>query len=57
MSVARFGGHRLRGAGIFGDLAGLPAAQLAVPPGTTHVCVLERAYAKLMMILRFLDGK
>jgi pimeloyl-ACP methyl ester carboxylesterase len=47
---------RLRGGGVFGDLAGLPAAQLAVLPGTTHVGMLERAGWLLAMIPPFLDA-
>jgi pimeloyl-ACP methyl ester carboxylesterase len=47
---------RLRGGGVFGDLVGLPAAQLAVLPGTTHVGVLERADWLLAMVTPFLDA-
>ncbi len=47
---------RLRGGGVFGDVAGLPAAQLAVLPGTTHVGILDRAAWLLMMIPPFLDA-
>ena len=47
---------RLRGGGVFGDLAGLPAAQLAVLPGTTHVGMLDRAEWLLAMIPPFLDA-
>jgi pimeloyl-ACP methyl ester carboxylesterase len=47
---------RLRGGGVFGDLAGLPAAQLAVLPGTTHVGMLGRADWLLAMIPPFLDA-
>lgn len=47
---------RLRGGGVFGDLAGLPAAQLAILPGTTHVGMLERADWLLAMVLPFLDA-
>jgi pimeloyl-ACP methyl ester carboxylesterase len=46
---------RLRGGGVFGDLAGLPAAQLAVLPGTTHVGMLERADWLVPMVAAFLD--
>ena len=52
-AVAMF---RLRGGGVFGDLAGLPAAQLAVLPGTTHVGLLDRAEWLLAMIPPFLDA-
>jgi pimeloyl-ACP methyl ester carboxylesterase len=47
---------RLRGGGVFGDLAGLPASQLAVLPGTTHVGMLERADWLVAMIAPFLDA-
>lgn len=47
---------RLRGGGVFGDLAGLPAAQLAVLPGTTHVGLLDRAEWLAAMIAPFLDA-
>ena len=52
-AVAMF---RLRGGGVFGDLAGLPAAQLAVLPGTTHVGMLDRADLLLAMVPPFLDA-
>lgn len=47
---------RLRGGDIFGDLAGLPQAQLAILPGTTHVGMLDRADWLLAMVPPFLDG-
>jgi pimeloyl-ACP methyl ester carboxylesterase len=47
---------RLRGGGVFGDLAGLPPAQLAVLPGTTHVGMLDRADWLLAMVPPFLDA-
>ena len=47
---------RLRGGGVFGDLAGLPAAQLAVLPGTTHLGLLDRSEWLLAMIPPFLDA-
>jgi pimeloyl-ACP methyl ester carboxylesterase len=47
---------RLRGGGVFGDLAGLPAARLAILPGTTHVGVLERADWLVPMVASFLDA-
>jgi pimeloyl-ACP methyl ester carboxylesterase len=47
---------RLRGGGVFGDLAGLPAAQLAVLPGTSHVGMLDRADWLLAMVPPFLDA-
>lgn len=45
---------RLLGGGVPGDLVGLPRAQLAVLPGTTHVGVLERVDWLSSMILAFL---
>jgi pimeloyl-ACP methyl ester carboxylesterase len=33
---------RLFGGGVAGDMAGLPKAQLAVLPGTTHVSIVEK---------------
>ena len=47
---------RLCGGGVFGDIAGLPAAQLAILPGTTHVGVLDRADWLLLMVPPFLDA-
>ena len=47
---------RLRGGGIAGDMTGLPAAQLAVLPGTTHVGLMDRADWLLLMIPPFLDA-
>ena len=41
---------RLRDGGVFGDLAGLPAAQLARLPGTTDLGMLDRAERLLAMI-------
>ena len=54
--------YRLRGGGGFGDLSGLPAAQLAVLPGTTHFIppgagVLDRGEWLLPMIPPFLDAE
>jgi pimeloyl-ACP methyl ester carboxylesterase len=51
----------LRGGGVMGDLVGLPTAQLAVLPGTTHFVppgsgVLDRADWLLAMIPPFLDA-
>jgi pimeloyl-ACP methyl ester carboxylesterase len=48
---------RLRGGGRFGDLAGMPASQLAVLPGTHHVGILERADWLLAMVPPFLDAE
>jgi pimeloyl-ACP methyl ester carboxylesterase len=47
---------RLRGGGVFGDLAGLPSARLAVLPGTTHVGLIGRAAWLAPMISEFLDA-
>ena len=47
---------RLRGGGVFGDLAGLPDARLAVLPGTTHVGLIGRADWLVPMIAEFLDA-
>jgi pimeloyl-ACP methyl ester carboxylesterase len=47
---------RLRGGGVFGDLAGLPASQLAILPGTTHVGMLDRADWIAAMVPPFLDA-
>ncbi|HEY3108301.1 MAG TPA: hypothetical protein VGL23_06085 [Chloroflexota bacterium] len=41
---------------MFGDIAGLPAARLAVLPGTTHVGILDRADWLAAMIRPFLDA-
>ena len=52
--------YRLLGGGGMGDLAGLPASQLAVLPGTTHFMppghgVIDRTDWLLPMIRTFLD--
>lgn len=52
---------RLRGGGVMGDLAGMPEAQLAVLPGTSHFVppgsgILDRADWLLAMIPPFLDA-
>jgi pimeloyl-ACP methyl ester carboxylesterase len=52
---------QLLGGGVMGDLAGLPKAQLAVLPGTTHFVppgngILDRADWLLSMIPLFLDA-
>jgi pimeloyl-ACP methyl ester carboxylesterase len=47
---------RLRGGGVFGDLAGLPASQLAILPSTTHVGILDRAGWLVPMVTAFLDA-
>jgi pimeloyl-ACP methyl ester carboxylesterase len=47
---------RLRGGGVFGDIAGLPPAQLAVFPGTTHIGVMVRTDLLLAVVPPFLDA-
>ena len=47
---------RLRGGGVFGDLAGLPSARLAILPGTTHVGLIGRVGWLAPMIGEFLDA-
>ena len=46
---------RLRGGGVAGDFAGLPASQLAILPGTTHVGVVDRADLLIPIVVAFLD--
>jgi pimeloyl-ACP methyl ester carboxylesterase len=46
---------RLRGGGVFGDITGLPAAQLAVLPGTTHFGVMGRGEWLVTLMTPFLD--
>lgn len=48
---------RLRGGGVFGDMpAGLPASQLAVLPGTSHVSIKSRADLLVPIVTSFLDA-
>jgi pimeloyl-ACP methyl ester carboxylesterase len=47
---------RLLGGGVIGDLTGLPASQLAILPGTTHVGLLDRVDWLQSMILEFLGS-
>jgi pimeloyl-ACP methyl ester carboxylesterase len=52
---------KLRGGGVMGDLAGIPASQLAVLPGTSHFIppgsgVIDRVEWLLAMIPPFLDA-
>jgi pimeloyl-ACP methyl ester carboxylesterase len=47
---------RLLGGGVPGDLMGLPNAQLAVLPGTTHITVMERAEWLVSMMTPFLES-
>ncbi len=44
----------LLGGGVAGDLFGLPLSQLAVPPGTTHVTLVDRTEWLVSMIMQFL---
>ncbi|GIE49217.1 oxidoreductase [Amorphoplanes nipponensis] len=46
---------RLLGGGVAGDLTGLPAARLAILPGTTHTAVPQRAAWLAPMVDEFLD--
>jgi pimeloyl-ACP methyl ester carboxylesterase len=48
---------RLLGGGVAGDLVGLPRAQLAVLPGTTHMTLVDRVDWLVSMVTQFLDGK
>jgi pimeloyl-ACP methyl ester carboxylesterase len=47
---------RLLGGGVIGDMAGLPASQLAVLPGTSHIGLLDRVDWLQSMILEFLGS-
>jgi len=48
---------RLLGGGVFGDMPpGLPASQLAVLPGTSHVSIVARTDLLLPIMTSFLDG-
>jgi pimeloyl-ACP methyl ester carboxylesterase len=47
---------RLFGGGVNGAVVGLPNAQLAVLPGTTHLTIVERADWLLSMVGEFLDA-
>jgi len=47
---------RLLGGGVIGDIAGLPASQFAVLPGTSHVGMLDRVDWLRSMILEFLGS-
>jgi pimeloyl-ACP methyl ester carboxylesterase len=52
-AVAMF---KLLGGGVNGDLAGLPKAQFAVVPGTTHTSILYRVDLLHALITEFLDA-
>lgn len=47
---------RLVGGGVAGDLAGLPASQLAILPGTTHVTLMYKAGWVTSMTNEFLNA-
>ena len=48
---------RLRGGGVFGDMPpGMPASQLAVLPGTSHVSIKSRADLLMPIVTSFLDA-
>jgi hypothetical protein len=47
---------RLVGGGVVGDLAGLPASQLAILPGTTHVTVMYQTGWVTSMTNEFLNA-
>jgi hypothetical protein len=47
---------RLLGGGVVGDLVGLPASQLAILPGTTHVTLMQRADWVTSMTNEFLNA-
>jgi pimeloyl-ACP methyl ester carboxylesterase len=47
---------RLFGGGVMGDLAGMPASQLAILPGTNHIGILERSNWIVAMTAPFLDA-
>jgi pimeloyl-ACP methyl ester carboxylesterase len=47
---------RLLGGGVFGDMPpGLPASQLAVVPGTSHVSIISRADLVVPIVTLFLE--
>ena len=47
---------RALGGGVFGDMSPMPAARLAVLPGTTHVGLISRAGWMAEMVNEFLDA-
>jgi pimeloyl-ACP methyl ester carboxylesterase len=49
--------YRLLGGGVLGDLDPMPAARLAILPGTSHIGVTERADTLMTMIPPFLDAQ
>ena len=46
---------RLRGGGVIGDTAGLPASQLAYPLGTPHSTIMQRADLLVPIFTGFFD--
>lgn len=46
----------LLGGGIAEDLHGLPPAQLAIMPGTTHIGVMQQPDLLLALMTPFLDA-
>lgn len=47
---------RLRGGGVIGDMAGLPASQLAILPGTPHSTIMQRADLLVPIFTGFFDA-
>jgi pimeloyl-ACP methyl ester carboxylesterase len=48
---------KLLGGGVPADLVGLPNAQLAILPGTSHVTLIDRVELLNAMIVAFLDAR
>jgi pimeloyl-ACP methyl ester carboxylesterase len=53
-AVATF---RLLGGGVLGDLTTMPASQLAILPGTSHLGICQRADTLMTIIPPFLDTR
>jgi hypothetical protein len=47
---------RLLGGGVIGDAAGLPASQLAILPGTSHIGLIDRVDWLESAIFEFLGS-
>lgn len=47
---------KLRGGGVFGDVAGLPDSQLAIIPGSSHVGIMQKPHLLLPIISEFLNA-
>jgi pimeloyl-ACP methyl ester carboxylesterase len=47
---------KLLGGGVFGDMAPMPASQLAILPGTSHLGVMERVDWLVPLATSFLDA-